>query len=487
MYQTAISRMSIVGLVAALACNGPSIDPVGGRGGSGGATGMIGEGPDAAASTGTPPSSLPPVPDGGYPDTGAVSRPMEGQMSCAEDVQTAKLSPVDLLLLLDASGSMAEKVGARNRWEMAREALVSFLQDGRSAGLGIGLQLFPLHTKTCNDDGTCFLPAPGGCRTFSTCLAPNARSGSGEACGLDGDEPCAAGSTCTPLGRCSVTGGDCVGVGQPCPGGAPNDMCGARPRQCRLGPSSRGSCTVADYVTPAVPIMDIPGATARLMGNMDARLALGTTPLGPAIKGALTYLGTHMQSRPDRRTVLVIVSDGVPEGCIGGNDVATIAADLRAAAARTPALTTYMVGVFADNEPPEVRAAVDQIAMAGGAGAPFIVSPNEQLAEKFLGALNQIRGAALPCDLAIPKPAKGDLDFGKVNVRVTGTAGPVDLVYVGSRDRCAATRDGWYYDVDPIMATPARVHLCPAVCDRVKADAKASVELQFGCKQRVIL
>ena len=147
-----------------------------------------------------------------------------------------------------------------------------------------------------------------------------------------------------------------------------------------------------------------------------------------------------------------------------------------------------MVGVFGGNEGPEVRATIDQFAMAGGTGAPFIVTANEQLTEKFLAALNQIRGAALPCDLAIPPPVGNEpIDFGKVNVHTEGSGGPVDLVYVERRDRCAMTANGWYYDVDPAMATPARVQLCPGVCERLKADPRASIELRFGCKTRVIL
>jgi hypothetical protein len=398
-------------------------------------------------------------------------------------VRTASLQPVDLLLLLDASGSMAYKVGARNRWELARDALTAFLKDGRSAGLGVGLQLFPLHTKICQTDGDCFLPSPGGCRIFSACLAPNAPLASGRSCGAPGEDPCGAGTVCTTLGRCAVSGGDCVGMGQPCPSGVPNDLCGPRPTQCRLGPSVRGSCTVADYEKPLVPITDLPAAEPRLTGAMDTRLPIGGTPLGPALKGALALLGARLQARPDRRAALVIISDGVPEGC---GDLAAILADLRAASARTPPISAYVVGVFGENEPAEVQATVNQLAVAGGTAAPFIVSPNEQLTEKFLGALNQIRGAALPCDLAIPLPTMGQIDFGKVNVRVTGAPGPLDLLYVQRPDRCQATPDGWYYDVDPAMASPARVHLCPGVCGRLKADPRASVELQFGCKSRII-
>jgi hypothetical protein len=448
--------------------------------------------PPAVSEPGTPPApgsgrpsfGLPDPADAGSPDagSGSVSVPRPGDQ-CAEEVKSANLVPVDLLLLLDASGSMAEKAGARSRWELARDALAAFVKDDRSAGLGVGLQLFPLHTRTCNDDGTCFLPSPGGCRIFSACLAPGAALASGTVCGAPGDPACPAGTTCTQLGRCSASGGDCVGLGQPCPSGLANDTCGARPRQCRLGPSARGSCTTADYQAPTVPILELPAGAPRLVGAMETRLPIGATQLGVALQGAMAHLRGRVQASPGRRPVLVIVSDGLPQGCVVSNDVAP---ELQAASSAVPPISTYMVGVFGENEPPEVRATVERFAMAGGTGAPIIVTPNEQLTEKFLAALEQIRGAAVPCEVAIPPPTSGQIDFAKVNVRVNRTAGPTDLLYVASRDRCEATPDGWYYDVPPATGAPTRVHLCPGVCDRLKADARASIEVRFGCRSRAI-
>jgi hypothetical protein len=445
-----------------------------------------GAGPAAPGSApGAPPRfGLPAPADGGAPDAapGGVSAPVAGDQ-CAEEAKAASLMPVDLLLLMDASGSMTEKVPDRTRWELARDALSAFVKDPRSGGLGVGLQLFPVHTQTCNDDGTCFLPSPGGCRVFSACLAPGAAVGSGKACGAPGDAPCPAGTTCTPLGRCSLSGGDCTGMGQPCASGMGADVCGPRPRQCRLGPRSRGSCSAADYTNPAVPITELPAGAARLVGAMDTRLPIGATPLGEALQGTLTHLRARVAANPGRRAVLVIATDGEPGGCLLSSDVSPA---LQAASGAMPPITTYVVGVLDPSQEPTVRATIDRFAMAGGTGAPLIVSPNAQLTDSFLAALNQIRGAAVPCELAIPPPTGGAIDFGKVNVRINRSAGPSDLVYVASADRCAANPEGWYYDVDPTRATPTRVHLCPGICERLKADPRGSVEVRFGCRSRTI-
>ena len=108
------------------------------------------------------------------------------------------------------------------------------------------------------------------------------------------------------------------------------------------------------------------------------------------------------------------------------------------------------------------------------------------LTKRLLDALNQIRGAALACEFKNPPPTMGQIDYGKVNVRVNSAAGGDDLVYVGRADRCDAARGGWYYDVDPTTRTPTRVLLCDATCQRVKAAADIKVELRFGCKSRTI-
>jgi hypothetical protein len=81
--------------------------------------------PDAA------PSSTTPVPDGG---------------TCAEETHEARRVPVDLLLLVDVSSSMANPIagGTQPKWDIARDSLLAFLRDPRSEGLQIGLQFFPL-------------------------------------------------------------------------------------------------------------------------------------------------------------------------------------------------------------------------------------------------------------------------------------------------------------------------------------------------------
>jgi hypothetical protein len=110
-----------------------------------------------------------------------------------------------------------------------------------------------------------------------------------------------------------------------------------------------------------------------------------------------------------------------------------------------------------------------------------LLAPGPDLGQRFIEALNTIRGWAVGCEFTIPAA----IDFKNVNVRWTGPGGTTDVVYAGSADRCDPNRGGWYYDVDPANATPTRVRLCEATCNQVKGSGQARVELLVGCTTKI--
>ncbi|HEY0712370.1 MAG TPA: hypothetical protein VGF45_06835, partial [Polyangia bacterium] len=181
--------------------------------------------------------------------------------------------------------------------------------------------------------------------------------------------------------------------------------------------------------------------------------------------------------------VLVLASDGLPScSPLATNGIPAVAELVRAANMGTPAISTYVVGVFTANEAITAKPQLDMVAMAGGSTESFVVTANDDLGMRLQEALDTIRGAALACDFKIPPPKDGKLDYGKVNVRFTPTgANASDLSYVRSMAGCDPTRGGWYYDVDPAMGTPARILVCPSTCEKFKKDGSAKVDLLFGC------
>src|SRR5262249_42654953 len=104
-------------------------------------------------------------------------------------------------------------------------------------------------------------------------------------------------------------------------------------------------------------------------------------------------------------------------------------------------------------------------------------------------ALDTIRGSALlSCDFQIPpSTTAASLDFGKVNLEVTGSNGQSQqLIYVDNDAACATAKSSaWHYDVDPATGTPQRIIVCPNACTQIRADAGAQVNLQIGCKSSI--
>lgn len=251
-------------------------------------------------------------------------------------------------------------------------------------------------------------------------------------------------------------------------------------------PTNINTCRLDYYTTPAVNIAPLPMNAAPLMAAINARQLWGDTATRPGMEGVLGNLRAHAAMNPNRRPIFLLVTDGLPNGCGATNTVDAIADFLRAARAAAPMITTYAIGVFGDDramgEP-----AMNSWAAAGGSGRPFVLSATDDLGQRLLDALNEVRGAALACQFAVPTNVPM-IDFMKVNVRVQSNGGAEDLGYVRTADRCDPVKGGWYYDVDPATsaAPPTRVIVCDATCNRYKVDATAKVDLLFGCKTRII-
>jgi hypothetical protein len=457
-------------LVAGAACSA-AVDPASG-------TKPGGRSEDAAApgSEHDGPTLMIGVPDGGALDVPAAT---DGVPICAERSETAQLVPVDLFFVVDGSSSMGSMIGARTKWQMARDALLAFARDPRSAGLGLGLQMFPqpgggspcTSGRDCDSGGN-----PATCRAQRLCEGDPDENGALLHCE---ERPCAGGARCLPGGRCSQSGLDCTAIDAPCPG-MTGDVCKALGMAC--GTTSGDQClAAAAYEIPAAPITDLPLPGARLVARaLEARSPDGPTPLRNGVLGSLTYLERHLAAHPGRHGVLIIATDGEP-ACGMGNEPIGPLVD-RLTMARQGGVSTYVVGILAGD--PLGMANINALATAGGAGAPFLIAMANDFQERFLSSLNEIRGAALPCEFTIPPPKTGAIDYGKVNLRLVHGAATEDVLYTGGVDHCG--KGGWYYDADPAMKAPSRVIACPSTCQSWKADGKATVELRFGCATRIV-
>jgi hypothetical protein len=495
------SRSSLGSLVLVLACAScadPQIRGSSPGGSNAGGSGVNTERPGGGGSAGSNGTSGP-APAGGsgggftLPDpVTAPPQPDAAPIQCAAEAHKAEIVPLDLMLLVDSSGSMTGSAGMRTKWETAQSALKSFVADPKSAGLGVGLQFFPTE-KNCTNDRDCVPTATtmdSYCKGKQVCAGPMGPGPTPRSCGNApviiigpiGGSRCATGETCQTVGYCSGTGAACTNLGQACP--MAGGTCEAAPKACTVG-GLTAECEETRYEAPSVTIDSLPMAQPALTRALNRKEPTGGTPMGPAVRGVLKHLQARLQANPGRKVVLILASDGLPGGCTR-NDIPSIAMDINAAFMATPSIPTYVIGVFSQLELARAQPQLDQLAMSGGTNTAFVLTAQDDLNMRLLEALDQIRGAALACEYRIPAPMKGDLDFGKVNVRYTGPAGTENIPYVERMDRCDPMRGGWYYDVHPSMGKPSRVMVCPATCTRFKTEKSSQVELVFGCATAVI-
>ena len=406
-----------------------------------------------AASALDGPSFMPglgPPADAGRAEVGAVT----GDAACATSTTRAERVPLDLYLMLDSSYSMLEDAAPGvNKWEAVRSALATFMMDGKSAGLGLGLQYFPVVRpevpEDCYQDATC--GARGPCLIARTC-SPGA---SPRLC--DSAADCAAGARCVPLGGCTRSPEFCAEGLPLCPGG-PANSCVLIPGYC----IERDICEIEPYATPAVPIGELPGSAGALMASLAQKRPEGRTPTGPALAGALRHLQARLAANPARRAAVVLASDGFPVVC-SPSTVPAVAALAEAAATATPPVLTFAVGVVAAGEAPAATRNLGAIATAGGTSRPYVINTGPEVTGAFLEALARIRTRALTCEYKLPTPSSGTLDYSRINVQFTGGNGQVtSIANVPDRDACDPARGGWYYDLPPgTGSSPTSVVICP--------------------------
>jgi Mg-chelatase subunit ChlD len=231
-------------------------------------------------------------------------------------------------------------------------------------------------------------------------------------------------------------------------------------------PDDKQYCAVSTYQEPAVALAPLPNM--EIAASLDRTTPVGDgTPGAPALQGALAH-ATSIAAGSNDPIAVVFVTDGDPNKC-----ASTPAAVAQIAATYRDKVPTYVIGVGS-------VATLNDIARAGGTGAAQIVSTTNpaQTRDELLKTIAKIRGAALPCEIAIPAPsARGTIDYEKVNLSLTVGGQTVELV--NGKD-CSGVA-GWRYDD---ATNPTKVLLCPTTCNAAKGEGRLSVT--FGCATKVL-
>ncbi len=401
--------------------------------------------------------------------------------ACATRSVEAERLPFDLYLMLDTSYSMnGMTASGQGKWDAVRAAVTAFLRDGQSAGLGVGIQYFPQVRSELPED--CFMDAQ--CGMFGPCRRERICDKSNAMCETNAD--CPRGQDCVLTGICRNPMAPTQIVG--CAPAGPMYVCSAD-NPCREFPGycgQRDRCEASVYATPAVPIAPLPGATAALVASLNQRVTSGLTPTVPALAGAIDHARLRLRADPGRGVAVVLATDGFPTTCSPAQTfdmrIAEVTAIATAGRSGTPPISTFVIGVFAPDEQSLATTSLARIAQAGGTSRAYVVNTAQNVTQELVGALNQIRAIALPCEYKIPAAMMGEIDFGKVNVHfTTGSGQSVTIGNVRDRSSCNATLGGWYYDANPASGgKPTTIIACDATCNQLKTGGR--VDIVLGCK-----
>jgi hypothetical protein len=250
---------------------------------------------------------------------------------------------------------------------------------------------------------------------------------------------------------------------------------------CIGGGSANGtvSCNWLDYAVPAVGIDAIPAVSQAIIDSLNNHGPGGDTPTYPALQGSYDYAKIWATANPNRKTIVVLATDGNPTNCDQNNvnNVPNISTALVAPArAGNPSLLTFVIGVGSS------LTNLNQIANSGGTGQAFIVdTAGADPGGQFLAAMQAIQGsAALGCEYGMPTaPGGASADKTKVNVQFTPLNGsPTTLKKVLDEASCDPSTGGWHYDNE---AAPTKIQLCNSSCTAIQSFSGAKVEVLLGC------
>ena len=411
-------------------------NPTGGSGGgSSGTTGVA-----ATGNTGTVPVINP---DAGQADG---SMTIEEDAACGTGKASATLKPVNMLVMYDRSWSMNEcgdgndapimnntlDCPTLSRWDLTSAALIKFFQSADAADLNVALRFFPDDVPGCTGfptGGGMGFPIPG---MDAGTPAPAADAGADLNCDIP---------TCAmPL----------VNIAPLLADPAPTDA-----HEAEL---------VAAVMSHSPPGPEMPNPNP-------------STPTYAALGGAEQWAVAYQMAHPDGQAVVVLVTDGEPQGCdMSTNNIAKLAADANTQAG----VLTYVVGLTGSSE-----AGLNQIARSGGTDMAYFVSDGNGATDELLKTLISIKGMALSCDLDVPTNDEAGMEINPhlINVNyASGTDPGMELGYVENLAACGS-EPAWYYD-DPM--NPTVIHLCPSTCDTVKADTMATLQILAGCKPHIV-
>jgi len=401
---------------------------------SGGTSSSSGSGGAGLVGTGSGGSLLA---TGGVEGTGGI-------VACEAQSEPAVLTPVNIIFMIDKSGSMGAQDINRDgdyddeqewdnsafRWDPVSAALVAFFQNPGAEGLWASLEFFPQGgDPTGPNTGACSITSYATPAVLLQSL----------------DDPAASQLLATRIENTTPSGGT------------------------PTLPALQGAIEYARKT-----MADNPGSTSVVVLVTDGM---------PGV--ARIEDGTYYNEK--------CFCFGEP-GCPEQDEIPYVAQAAQAAA--TEGILTYVIGM-GEVEPDPLHT----IAAAGGTEQAFIVDLGDPAVTQaqLAAALGNVRSVRPPCNIQIPPPPEGEtFDKLKVNVEFVSGSGVVQPLFYagalasqlgGTQLMCPnagppAPSNPWFWTYDDENA-PTQIILCPSACAQTEGDANGVVNVAYGCTTKV--
>lgn len=262
------------------------------------------------------------------------------------------------------------------------------------------------------------------------------------------------------------------------------------------------ACVEVDEMVP-IAILGNDGSRQRdaLQSSLDDANTDSYTPTHDAYRYALTESLSPFQAQANK--FMLLITDGAPTmslGCIGGRtggmmggggtvmDAPTEPIVAEIAGAFASGIRTFLIGSPGSEESSQgdedMRPWLSRAAQQGGTakagcqvdGPNFChldMTQEPDFGQALVEGLATVVGQIIDtCTFAVPPAPDGQtVDPNRTTLIVQSSSG-ASLVKQDNKGDCG---DGWRFNA------AGQVELCPATCDRIKADSSASVQLMFGC------
>jgi hypothetical protein len=242
---------------------------------------------------------------------------------------------------------------------------------------------------------------------------------------------------------------------------------------------------------PHVPVFPLSAAhLSALQANLDIVQPLGATPIvGGTI---LAYKHLHQQAILAGNKFVVLITDGAdtcnPEAFqtfLGVEIPKALSVNIRTFAIGAPGsepARAFLSQIAFEGGTPK-DAACDHSAMSPDVGdCHFDMTTSQNFSADLSAALAAVSGKALTCEFDVPEGQVGqEVDFGFVNVDYTpGNGSPVVPILQDNTAPCDQGAEGWQY-----TQNHTKIVLCGAICNIVKGDPNAKIDIVLGCETKV--